>query len=79
MERDVEQEMTEVYDKIKGQAVTQTDAEPRPDVSAGLIEAAEWHEARMKTFTEMKVDSAALHHDLSARYFRARAADRSGK
>lgn len=28
MERDVELEMTEVYDKIKGPAVTQTDAEP---------------------------------------------------
>jgi hypothetical protein len=63
------------------------------DTSAGLIEAAEWHEAEYKRLGQVAnflyaercyaagqaCDSLATIHDKSAKHFRARAADRSGK
>jgi hypothetical protein len=47
----------------------------RPDTSAGLIEAAEWHEAAMK---ETMIPQKIMVHKAAAAHFRARTPDRSG-
>jgi hypothetical protein len=66
---------------------------PRPDASAGLIEAADWHETaekrlreeadilyRENRFSEAQTrEIQATIHGTSAKHFRSRAADRSGK
>jgi hypothetical protein len=57
-------------------------APPRPDASAGLIEAAEWHEEQVKKYKKhggFSMRELELFHNEAAAALRARAADRSGK